>query len=128
MTRALPQPTPPPTDAELIAAFHRGDPTAFDALYDRWRGPATGYAARMLGDAAEAEEICTDAFVGLLEGRRTDGGSFSGWLFTVVHRRCLDRLRRRTGWRRLLPLLGACVFVLLAVTWATSAGDLLADR
>ena len=28
----------------------------------------------------------------------------------------------------LLPLLGACVFVLLALTWATSAGDLLADR
>jgi hypothetical protein len=34
-------------------------------------------------------------------------------------------------WHRLsglLPVLGACVFVLLAVTWATSAGDLLADR
>lgn len=28
----------------------------------------------------------------------------------------------------LLPVLGACVFLLLALTWATSAGDLLADR
>ncbi len=33
-----------------------------------------------------------------------------------------------TGSGRLLPLLGTCVFVLLVVTWATSAGDLLADR
>jgi hypothetical protein len=34
-------------------------------------------------------------------------------------------------WHRLgglLPVLGVGVFVLLAVTWATSAGDLLADR
>jgi Family of unknown function (DUF6529) len=37
-------------------------------------------------------------------------------------------IRRWHGLGRLLRLLGACVFVLLAVTWATSAGDLLADR
>ena len=35
-------------------------------------------------------------------------------------------IRHWHGLGRLLPL-GACVFVLLAVTWATSAGDLLAD-
>ena len=37
-------------------------------------------------------------------------------------------IRRWHGLGRLLPLLGACVFVLLVVTWATSAGDLLAGR
>jgi hypothetical protein len=37
-------------------------------------------------------------------------------------------IRRWHRLGRLLPLLGACVFVLLALTWATSAGDLLADR
>ena len=37
-------------------------------------------------------------------------------------------IRRWHRLGRLLPLLGACVFVLLVVTWATSAGDLLADR
>jgi Family of unknown function (DUF6529) len=37
-------------------------------------------------------------------------------------------IRRWHRLGRLLPLLGTCVFVLLVVTWATSAGDLLADR
>jgi hypothetical protein len=37
-------------------------------------------------------------------------------------------IRRWPRLSRMLPLLGACVFALLVVTWATSAGDLLADR
>ena len=37
-------------------------------------------------------------------------------------------IRRWHALSRLLPLLGTCVFLLLVVTWATSAGDLLADR
>jgi hypothetical protein len=37
-------------------------------------------------------------------------------------------IRRWHRLGRLLPLLGTCVFVLLVVTWATSAGDLLAER
>ena len=37
-------------------------------------------------------------------------------------------IRRWHRLSRMLPVLGACVFVLLVVTWATSAGDLLADR
>lgn len=37
-------------------------------------------------------------------------------------------LRRWHALGRYLPMLGTCLFVLLAVTWATSAGDLLADR
>lgn len=37
-------------------------------------------------------------------------------------------IRRWHALGRFLPLLGTCLFVLLAVTWATSAGDLLAER
>lgn len=37
-------------------------------------------------------------------------------------------IRRWHALSSLLPLLGTCVFLLLVVTWATSAGDLLADR
>lgn len=37
-------------------------------------------------------------------------------------------VRRDFGLGRLLPVLGISVFMLLAVTWASSAGSVLADR
>ncbi len=37
-------------------------------------------------------------------------------------------VRRDFGLGRILPVLGVSVFLLLAVTWTTSAGALLADR
>lgn len=37
-------------------------------------------------------------------------------------------VRRWHALGRFLPVLGTLLFVLLALTWATSAGDLLADR
>ncbi len=37
-------------------------------------------------------------------------------------------VRRNFGLGRFLPVLGVSVFLLLAVTWTTSAGALLADR
>jgi hypothetical protein len=37
-------------------------------------------------------------------------------------------VRRDFGLGRYLPVLGLSVFLLLAVTWATSAGALLAER
>jgi hypothetical protein len=50
----------------------------------------------------------------------------SALLFVLALKILVLRRWHRLG--RLLPLLGTCVFVLLVVTWATSAGDLLADR
>jgi len=37
-------------------------------------------------------------------------------------------VRRLHGLGRLLPVIGASIWVLLALTWLTSAGDFLADR
>lgn len=92
-------------DAELVAAWHAGDERAFAVLYERYRERVTSYAWRMLKRREEAEEVCTDAFCRVVEGRWKPTGSFTSYLFTVVHRLCLDRIRRRSRGQRVFQLL-----------------------
>lgn len=84
------------TDEALVERFRAGDELAFTALFRRYRDRAASYAFRMTGRAEEADEICLEAFTRVLEGAWRPDGSFRGFLFTVVHRLCVDRLRSRS--------------------------------
>lgn len=94
-------------DEQLVAEWLAGDETAFDTLYARYSGRVTGYAWRLLGRREDAEEVCVETFTRILERRWRDEGVFRAWLFTVAHRCCLERLRRRTLADRVLSLFGA---------------------
>ena len=96
----------PTSDPELMAAYRSGDQAAFETLYQRYNASVTGYAARMLGRREEAEDVCTEAFVRILDGRWRPQGSFRGFLFTVVHRLCVDRIRRRKRRAKILAVFG----------------------
>lgn len=85
----------PTPDEALIDAFRGGDEEAFSVLYRRHSDRVTSYAWRMMGRREEAEEIAVEAFARVVEGAWRPSGSFKSFLFTVVHRLCLDRLRRR---------------------------------
>jgi RNA polymerase sigma-70 factor (ECF subfamily) len=98
---------PDDADQALALAFAAGRPDAFDPLYRRWAPRVTGYALRMLGRREDAEEVCVDTFTRVVEGRWRTSGSFRAWLFTVAHRACLERLRRRRLTERVLALFGA---------------------
>jgi RNA polymerase sigma-70 factor (ECF subfamily) len=84
-----------PSDEDLIAAWRDGDHPAFNLLFERYRDRVVAYAWRMLRNGEEAEEITTEAFCRVLEGAWRPGGSFRAFLFTVAHRLCIDRLRKR---------------------------------
>lgn len=102
---------PLPTDRDLLLRFRSGDEPAFEQLYERYRHRLTSYAARLLGRIQAAEDVTTEAFVRLVDRPLdVDGPSLRGWLFTVTHRLCLDRLR---GWDRRARILGW-----LAPRWA----------
>jgi len=49
----------------------------------------------------EAEELCNGVFLLLYQGEWAPGRSLHGLLFTVIHRRCIDRLRRRGRFSRI---------------------------
>lgn len=89
--------------ADLLALYASGDPGAARALAESLLPRVLAQANRMLGDAAEAEDVAQEAMLRLWRaapGWRREGGRVSTWLYRVVANLCTDRLRRR----RSLPL------------------------
>lgn len=92
-------------DALLVERLKSGDRQASDELIRRYQEKAFAVAFRMLsGDREEALDLTQDAFLTAL--RKIDGfegkSSFYTWFYRILINTCLDFLRRRKRWRRLL--------------------------
>ncbi|GAB7043633.1 MULTISPECIES: ECF RNA polymerase sigma factor SigK [Catenuloplanes] len=80
----------------LLRAVARGDESAFARLYELVSPRVYGLIRRVLRDPAQAEEVAQEA---LVEVWRTAGrfdparGSATAWVFTIAHRRAVDRVR-----------------------------------
>lgn len=62
---------------------------------DRFEGPLTLYAARLLGDADRARDVVQDAFLKLCGQERSRiEPHLAEWLFTVCRNRAMDVLRK----------------------------------
>ena len=85
-------------DLELVAAMARGDERAASRLYDRHSAVMYGLALRMVGEAADAEEVVLEAFAQAWRDAvryDTSRGSVVGWLTTIARTRGLDLIRAR---------------------------------
>lgn len=90
-------------DHVLLARYARGDAAAARLLMDRLVPRAFGFAARVLGDRAEAEDVVQEAMLRLWRVApewRAGEARVATWLYRVVSNLCTDRLRRR----RMVPL------------------------
>ena len=87
-------------------------------------------AHRAAGDAIAVllAVVAADVPVLLRLRGRCDGARGGGQRAPPVLALKIAVIRRWHGLGRYLPVLGLTVFVLLAVTWASSAGSFLADR
>jgi len=79
---------------EFLDRLRAGDARAFEELVATHQHRVFGVALRMLGGAAEAEEMAQEAF---LRAHRSLGkfrgeSKLSTWLYTIVSRLCLNRL------------------------------------
>lgn len=86
------------SDEALLALYGAGDPAAARRLADRLAPLAFRVAQRMLGDAAEAEDIAQEAMLRLWRaapGWQSGGARVSTWLYRVAVNLATDRLRRR---------------------------------
>lgn len=84
-------------DVSLVAALRAGDPTAFDAIHQRYASELIGYARKVLGGAHhDAEEVVQDAFMRALTSLRATERPMAlrPWLYAIVRNRALDELRR----------------------------------
>lgn len=85
-------------DEDLLRRVGEGDPAAIQAMVARKLPRMLTLAQRMLGDAAEAEDVAQEAMLRAWRQapRWTPGQArFDTWLHRVGLNLCYDRLRRR---------------------------------
>ena len=87
------------SDEALMARVARGDERAFQVLSRRHLPAMLGVARRILGNAAEAEDVAQEAFIRVWThaARWQPLAQFRTWLTRVVVNLCLDR-KRRAPW------------------------------
>ena len=85
-------------DEELLARVASGDAAAVRARVGRKLPRRLALAGRLLGSAAEAEDVAQDAFLRVWKQAsrwRPGEAKFDTWLHRVALNLCYDRLRRR---------------------------------
>ena len=88
-------------DSELVRQIQSGEDAAFDELMRRYKRPVVNFAYRLLGSAADADDVAQEVFVRAyrnLDTYRTET-KFSTWLFALARNAAIDHLR----WRRRHP-------------------------
>jgi RNA polymerase sigma-70 factor (ECF subfamily) len=91
-------------DAVLVERACNGDERAFEQLVRRHLRAAFAVAVGVLADAADAEDVCQDAFVTALEQLDTcQPDRFAGWLLRIVRNRAIS-VQRQQRVRRSMPL------------------------
>ncbi|HEX8916024.1 MAG TPA: sigma-70 family RNA polymerase sigma factor [Humisphaera sp.] len=76
-------PTDPRSDQDLVAGLNAGDPSAFDALYDRYRDWVVRLARRFCGNDADALDVLQETFAYLL--RKVPGFTLSAAMTTFLY-------------------------------------------
>jgi RNA polymerase sigma-70 factor, ECF subfamily len=88
------------SDDALMVLVARGDPGAFEVLYDRHVHAALALATQMCRRRAIAEEVVQEAFLsfwrsrGHFDRRR---GNVKAWVLGIVRNRAIDVLRQRVA-------------------------------
>lgn len=88
-----------PAEAALIERCRRGDLGAFEELYRAHSARLFALINRMVGNAADAEDLLQEVF--LSAHRKLDGfrgeSALGTWLYRLATNHCLDYLRSRAA-------------------------------
>jgi len=88
---------------DIIRKSTEGDAASFGLLVKAHQGYAFALAFRMLADEDEARDVVQESFIRVWKSiRRYDPSQkFTTWLYAIVSRVCLDKLRSRSRSNRL---------------------------
>lgn len=81
---------------------HATENASIEELFDQLESPLLGYALRLTGDRAVAEDLVQDAFM-KLHAQRDEVRQPRPWLYRTVHNAALNHARGR---QKLVPLEG----------------------
>lgn len=80
----------------LLARIATGDEAAFGALYDELAPRVLGLVRRLLIDHSQSEEVTQEIFLEIWQNApryEPSKGGATTWIFTMAHRRAVDRIR-----------------------------------
>jgi len=85
-------------EKEAIPRAQNGDSDAFERIYKLHSRRVYSLCLRMIGNAAEAEDLTQEAFLAVFRKIRTFRGesAFSTWLHRIAANLVLMRLRKKT--------------------------------
>jgi RNA polymerase sigma-70 factor (ECF subfamily) len=87
------------TEAALVTLVQQGDEAAFQQLLRNYLPRIHGYAARMLDNPVEANDITQEVFLRFWQKSKTfdpDRAKLSTWLHQIAHNLCIDYFRRHS--------------------------------
>ena len=82
----MPEPEDEPSDEALVARMKTGDESAVEVLIGRYERPLFGYLNRLLGNAAEAEDVFQETFLRVVRhvARFEEGRRVRPWVYAIA--------------------------------------------
>ena len=79
-----------------VAAARAGSPEAWDALFQRYQLPLYAYVFELIRSEQTALDVVQETFISAARhlGSLRDDERFGSWLFSIAHRKCVDRWRK----------------------------------
>ena len=88
-------------DELLVLHVQNGDRRALERLASRWHPRLLRSARRFTGDDELAREAVQECWLGITRGlsKLNDPARFPAWAFTILRRRCADRIKAHAAHR-----------------------------
>ncbi len=85
------------SDADAVARTLAGDTAAYDRLIERYQRRAVAVSYRLLGNVADAQDVCQEAFLRAFRSLDSlqETGRFGAWLMRIVSNLSLNYRRSR---------------------------------
>ena len=84
------------TDEALMQAYAKGNPEAFELLYNRHRGPLYRYVLRQVGEAGTANDLYQGCWEKIIRARANyrPSAPFRAWMYRIAHNHVMDHFRK----------------------------------
>lgn len=84
------------SDEKLMMRYAAGEMAAFEALYERHRGPLYRYILRQVKDAATANDLYQGSWEKIIRARQRykPEAPFRAWMYRIARNHVVDHFRR----------------------------------
>ena len=84
------------SDEQLMRQYASGDMSAFEILYERYRGPLYRYIQRQVSDPATANDLYQGSWEKVIRARGNyrPNAPFKAWIYRITHNHLVDFYRR----------------------------------